>query len=197
MFFVLMQFIFGKVFSLGQVIVFIVFIVLFLIFNFDMLLGVLELITGKLSGFLGAEGVSQSGSFRRELLYRGLELIDNRPFFGEGLASFYNHMNTGFNNFYIQTTQQIGLVGLALFIMIMLAPLIKKADVNYNVYILVIIVLVTLFFSGDIWVPQIFLPYILLGRLNFNEPELNKVESEVFRGICQQPEKSNFHVRHS
>ena len=93
------------------------------VFNFaDILMQIIDVIFSKLFSYIEGSGL-ESGEVRNQLLTNGINQIKSYPLFGEGLASFYKYQESGYNNVYIQTFQQLGILGGGSFCLFLLYPL--------------------------------------------------------------------------
>jgi len=141
--------------------VIIFFVLVYLIVdNYENILKVFELIAIKANSFLTGEG-SASGSIRNNLFISGLSNLSNKPILGYGFAGFYLFGETGLNNFYLHLFVQTGLIigSLLIFLLLTLNYKIIKTKNIYLIFSLSVS-LITLFFVGDFWLPQLFLPIV-------------------------------------
>lgn len=142
------------------------FVVIFLIsiylinHNYENILKVFELITAKASSFLTGVG-SASGTIRNNLFILGLSNLSDKPILGYGFAGFYLFGETGLNNFYLHLLVQTGLF-IGSLLIILLFILNYKIIKTKNIYLIfpLSVSLITLFFIGDFWLPQLFLPIV-------------------------------------
>ena len=137
----------------------------FLIYAFyDDIILALGIVSGKaLSYFLGV-GL-ESGEMRNSLIHSALLLIIESPIFGSGLSSFYNYQDTGYNNFFLQVFQQLGILGLLFYIVLMSFPFFFLSKINLDSLVYFLLLLFSLWFTADFWLPQIlFLQFLIVYR---------------------------------
>ena len=121
---------------------------------------IIDVIFSKLFSYIEGSGL-ESGEVRNQLLTNGINQIKSYPLFGEGLASFYKYQESGYNNVYIQTFQQLGILGGGSFCLFLLYPLFYR--VKFYRKIPLCLSLISLWFIGDFWLPQIFFSYMVLN----------------------------------
>lgn len=118
----------------------------------------------KIDNLMRGSGDSNSGAERAELFNIGFKSFSESPIFGEGLASFYRYVSTGLVSFYLQSLQQLGIIGAILLCCIMYFPVMFWNKFKLEIKLLFITVWATLIFSGGIQDSINYIPYLFIFR---------------------------------
>lgn len=131
---------------------------------------IFEVGVGKIVSYFSGVGY-ESGEMRHSLLNNAFFLIGQSPFIGQGLSSFYRFQDTGFNNFFLQVIQQIGVLGGFLYISVLLYPFLMFSRYSVKNFLFFILVFLCLWFTADFWLPQILFVYLIVV-VRFNDVRL-------------------------
>ncbi len=132
-------------------------------------------ITYKISAFIhgDTQETSSSGMVRRYLYSIGYQAFQDSIIWGHGYAGFYNYIDSGFNNFYLQLFVQVGLFAIPFISVILFFG--YRTLLTNNIYYLFSFIAgwAHLFFIGDFWLPQLFVS-VAFTELNLKRKQLNK-----------------------
>jgi hypothetical protein len=146
--------------------------------------GGVEVIYFKALGYVGLTDVMESANIRSALLDVGLSAFNEHAIVGLGPAGFYFVSDSGLNNLYLMMAVQYGFIGfillpVALFSCFVLALFNRYFICAYQVFVCAIF----LWFVGDFWIPQIYLPIFILSFLLSRK---NSVEVAVEENISNR-----------